>query len=88
MRLIHIADLHLGVRINEFTMIEEQRFVLGQIRDLAAQYQADAVLISGDVYDRSVPPVEAVQLLDSFLTSLPCPACIISGNHDSAERCV
>lgn len=86
MRLIHIADLHLGVRINEFTMIEEQRFVLGQIRDLAAQYQADAVLISGDVYDRSVPPVEAVQLLDSFLTSLPCPACIISGNHDSAER--
>lgn len=86
MRLIHIADLHLGVRINEFSMIEEQRFVLSQIRDLAAQYRADAVLIAGDVYDRSIPPVEAVQLLDSFLTSLPCPACIISGNHDSAER--
>lgn len=86
MKLLHIADLHLGIQLYEFSMLEEQRHILRQISDIARAYKVDAVLIAGDVYDRGVPSVEAVMLLDDFLSSLPCPVCMISGNHDSAER--
>ncbi len=92
MKLIHISDLHIGKNVNGFSMIEEQRHVLGQICDVVRQQKPDAVLIAGDVYDKSVPSAEAVQLFDEFLTNLTESATsdahifIISGNHDSPER--
>ena len=92
MKLIHISDLHIGKNVNGFSMIEEQRHVLGQICDVVRQQKPDAVLIAGDVYDKSVPSAEAVQLFDEFLTNLSESATpnahifIISGNHDSPER--
>ena len=89
MKFLHISDLHLGKRVNEFSMIEDQKFILKQILASAKEREVDGVLIAGDVYDKSVPPTEAVQLFDEFLVSLAAlkiPAYIISGNHDSAER--
>lgn len=89
MKLIHLGDLHLGKNVNEFSMIEDQKYILRQIIEMAKQYEVDAVLIAGDVYDRSVPSEEAVRLLDSFLTSLyqmGKSVFVISGNHDSDER--
>ena len=92
MKILHTADLHIGKNVNRFSMIEEQRHVLGQICDVAQQQKPDAVLIAGDVYDKSVPSAEAVQLFDEFLTKLTesvtsdAHIFIISGNHDSPER--
>ncbi|AEV28825.1 exonuclease SbcD [Sphaerochaeta pleomorpha str. Grapes] len=89
MKLLHIADLHIGKRVNEFSMIEDQRHILSQILTIVRDEKAEAVLIAGDVYDKSQPSIEAVELLDEFLTSLTemGPAIyIISGNHDSPER--
>ncbi len=89
MKFLHISDLHLGKRVNEFSMIEDQKFILKQILSTAKEKEVDGVLIAGDVYDKSVPPTEAVQLFDEFLVELSLlkiPAYIISGNHDSAER--
>lgn len=89
MRLLHCSDLHIGKRVNEFSMIEEQRHILAQIAEIAKTKKTDGVLIAGDVYDKTVPSVEAVQLFDSFLTELAgaaLPVYIISGNHDSPER--
>lgn len=89
MKFIHTADLHIGKTVNEFSMLEEQRHVLKQIEKIAVEEQAEAVVIAGDVYDRSVPSTEAVMLLDLFLTSLSeagIPVILISGNHDSGER--
>ena len=78
MKFLHIADLHLGIQVHEFSMLEEQRHILGQIQDLAKAHKVDAVLIAGDVYDRGIPGVEAVKLLDGFLSGLPCPVCMIT----------
>ncbi len=89
MKLLHIADLHIGKRVNEFSMIPDQTFILGQIVKLAETEHPDAVLIAGDVYDKGQPSAEAVELLDDFLTKLaglPVPVYMISGNHDSPER--
>ena len=89
MRLLHLADLHLGKKLNEAPLLEDQRFILGQILAVLDREQAEAVLIAGDVYDKPVPPAEAVSLLDDFLTRLSLrgvPVILISGNHDSAER--
>lgn len=89
MKFIHISDLHLGKRVNEFSMLEDQRYILGQILDIAKKEQADGVLLAGDLYDRQIPPAEAVQLLDSFLTGLADEGILVfavSGNHDSPER--
>lgn len=89
MRFVHISDLHLGKRVNEFSMIEDQRYILEQVTDIIIKEHADAVLIAGDIYDKAVAPAEAVVLFDTFLTKLSelkLPVCIISGNHDSAER--
>ena len=89
MKRLHISDLHIGKRVNEFSMLEDQAHILAQILDIAAEEQPDAVLIAGDVYDKTVPPAEAVELLDDFLfrlTELKKPVFIISGNHDSPER--
>jgi exonuclease SbcD len=89
MRFLHLSDLHIGKRVNEYSMTEDQRFILRQILGLAEDTRPDAVLIAGDLYDRSVPPGEAVGLLDDFLTELCArgvPVFAVSGNHDSPER--
>jgi exonuclease SbcD len=89
MKLLHIADLHLGKRVCEYPMLEDQRHILREIADLARSEAADALLIAGDVYDRPVPPQEAVTLLSDFLCELSAagiPVYLIAGNHDSAER--
>ncbi len=89
MKLIHLSDLHLGKRLGERNLIEDQRDILEKILGVIDAERPHAVLIAGDVYDRSVPPAEAVLLLDDFLTRLAArnlPTFLISGNHDSAER--
>lgn len=89
MKLIHLSDLHLGKRVNEFSMLEDQKDVLNKIIAVIEEEQPDAVLIAGDVYDKSVPSAEAVELFDEFLVQLAntkTQVFIISGNHDSAER--
>lgn len=89
MKFLHLADLHLGKRVNGFSMLEDQAYILRQILAILDDEQPDGVLIAGDVYDKSVPSVEAVGLLDGFLTELRArgvPVLLISGNHDSPER--
>lgn len=89
MKFIHLSDLHLGKRIHEFSMLEDQRYILDEILDIADREQPQGVLIAGDVYDKSVPSAEAVALLDEFLVSLAqrnIQVFLISGNHDSPER--
>ena len=89
MKFFHLADLHLGKRVNGFPMIEDQKYILNRIIELADSEHPDAVMIAGDVYDKSIPSVEAVNLMDDFLVSLVrrnLQVFIISGNHDSAER--
>ena len=89
MKFLHLADLHLGKRVNGFSMLEDQAHILRQIIAILDDEQPDGVLIAGDVYDKSVPSVEAVELLDGFLTELRArgvPVLLISGNHDSPER--
>lgn len=89
MKFIHLSDLHIGKRVNEISMLEEQEYILSQILNIIDAQQPEAVLISGDVYDKSVPSAEAVTLFDEFLFRLAerkLQVMIISGNHDSAER--
>lgn len=89
MKLIHLSDLHIGKRVNEVSMIEDQAYILGQILDIIDEEKADGVLIAGDVYDKSIPSSEAVTLFDDFLCRLAArhvSVLIISGNHDSQER--
>ena len=89
MKLIHLSDLHIGKRVNEFSMLEDQKYILKVILNIIDYEKPDGILIAGDVYDKSVPSAEAVQLLDDFLCRLAerkLPTFIISGNHDSAER--
>ena len=89
MKLIHLSDLHLGKRLNEFSMLEDQAYILRQIIDIIDREQPDGVIIAGDLYDKSLPPAEAVSLLDDFLVQLASrkvEVYLISGNHDSAER--
>lgn len=89
MKFLHLADLHLGKRVNGFSMLEDQAHILRQILAILDDEQPDGALIAGDVYDKSVPSVEAVELLDGFLTELRArgvPVLLISGNHDSPER--
>ena len=89
MKLLHCSDLHIGKRVNEFSMLEDQRYILNQISELALLERVDAVLLAGDLYDKPIPPAEAVGLLDEFLTELAragIQVLAISGNHDSPER--
>ena len=89
MKFLHLADLHLGKRVNGFSMLEDQAYILRQILTILDDERPDGVLIAGDVYDKPVPPTEAVELLDGFLTELctrGVPVLLISGNHDSADR--
>ena len=89
MKFIHLSDLHIGKRVNEFSMCEDQKYILRQILQIIDDEEPDAVIIAGDVYDKSIPSTEAVELLDSFLYRLSkrrSEVFIISGNHDSPER--
>lgn len=89
MKFMHLSDLHIGKRVNEFSMLEDQKFILAQILELAKKEQVDGVFLAGDLYDKPVPPAEAVRVLDAFLTrlaELEVPVFAVSGNHDSAER--
>lgn len=89
MKFIHLSDLHLGKRLGEFSLAEDQTFILGQILDIINAEVPDAVIIAGDVYDKAVPPAEAVQLFSDFITDISrrkITCFIISGNHDSPER--
>lgn len=89
MKFFHLSDLHLGRRMYEFSLIDDQKFILEELLCLAAEEHPDAVVIAGDIYDRAVPSAEAVELFDSFLTELAgrrIPVLAIAGNHDSPER--
>ena len=89
MRILHTADLHIGKTVNEFSMLEEQRNILNQIVEIAIEKKTDVVIMAGDIYDRAIPSVEAVELLDEFYTQLlqeKIKVMVISGNHDSPER--
>lgn len=90
MKIVHTGDWHIGKVVNEFSMIEDQRFYLERVIDLLKEEKADVFIIAGDIYDRSVPPAEAVELLDNVLNKiileLNIPVLAISGNHDSPER--
>lgn len=86
---MHLADLHLGKRVNGFSMMEDQEYILNRILEIMEDEQPDGLLIAGDVYDKTIPPAEAVRRMDDFLTAVAAkhvPAFLISGNHDSAER--
>lgn len=89
MKFIHLSDLHIGKRVNEFSMYEDQEYILSQIIKIIDSEKPDAVLIAGDIYDKSIPPSEAVTLFDRFLCLLSernLQVFVISGNHDSPER--
>ncbi len=89
MKFIHLSDLHIGKRVNDFSMIEDQKYILDKIADIVKEEKADAVIIAGDIYDKSVPPAEAVRVFDDFLNTLTenvKSVYMINGNHDSAER--
>lgn len=89
MKMLHLSDLHLGLKICEMPMIDEQRYIFGQIFDCIKNDPVDAVIIAGDIYDKSIPPVDAVLLFDEVIDTLSemgLPVFIISGNHDSADR--
>ncbi len=91
MKLFHLSDLHIGLKLNDRDISEDQRYVFGQIVSYAGEHKPDAILIAGDIYDKSVPSAEAVEMFDDFLCKL-CGAApnaeimMISGNHDSAQR--
>ena len=89
MKFLHLSDLHLGKRVHNFSMIDDQRYILEQILDIADEEGITGVIIAGDVYDKPVPSAEAVALFDEFLVQLAKKnlyVFVISGNHDSAER--
>ena len=91
MRFFHISDLHIGKQLYSYSLLPDQRAVLKEITERAKEYRPDAILIAGDVFDRSIPSGEAYTVLDEFLTGLSeitpqIPVLLIAGNHDSAER--
>lgn len=89
MKLLHIADLHIGKRVHEFSMLEQQSYILRQILNIIDEERPQAILLSGDIYDKNMPSAEAVELYDDFLTGLSArqiKTFIVSGNHDSGER--
>lgn len=89
MKLLHLGDLHIGKSVNDYSMIEDQKYIFDQILAMIDQNKVDGVLIAGDVYDKAVPSEEAVSVLDRFLCQLAerqVKTYMISGNHDSDER--
>ena len=88
MKLIHLSDLHLGKRVNEFSMYDDQVYILNQITAMVEQERPDGVLIAGDVYDKSVPSAEAVSLLDDFLTVLSTVSDVFPSDQDVKNNAV
>ena len=89
MKFIHLSDLHLGKRVYEYSMLEEQEYILKKILRIVDAEKPDGILIAGDIYDKSVPPAEAVILFDDFLVQLAkrkLAVFVIAGNHDTPER--
>lgn len=89
MKFMHLGDLHIGKTVNDFSMIEDQRYILNELLSIMEEQEVDGVLIAGDVYDKSIPSEEAVEVLDSFIRQLAnrkIKTFMISGNHDSDER--
>ncbi len=89
MKILHLSDLHLGKKVNEFSMLDDQQYILNQILNIVESENPNCVIIAGDIYDKSVPPAEAIQVFDSFLFNLSerkLSVFVISGNHDTAER--
>lgn len=90
MRILHTSDWHLGRQFHHRSLLDDQTFILQQILTIAKQQQIDVILIAGDIFDRAIPPAEAVKLLDDFFyaaqTELEVPVILISGNHDSGQR--
>ncbi len=90
MKILHTGDWHLGKVINEFSLLPDQKYILSKFFDIVSLEQPDVIIISGDIYDRSIPPKEAVELLNATLTRIieefSIPTLIVSGNHDSQER--
>lgn len=91
MKFFHLSDLHIGKQLHHYNLKEDQQVILKQVVDYAKEIHPDAIVIAGDIYDKSVPSAEAVTVFDQFLTELSeltpaIPVLIISGNHDSSER--
>ena len=89
MKFIHLADLHLGKRVHEISLIRDQEVMLQSIRDLCAKEKPEALLVAGDVFDKAIPSLEAVRLLETFLEDLSrtgLTVFLVAGNHDSGER--
>lgn len=89
MKIMHLSDLHIGKRVNEYSMLQDQDYILKEILNIIDDEKVETVIIAGDVYDRSLPPNEALELFDEFLYQLSSRnvnVFVISGNHDSPER--
>lgn len=89
MKIVHTADLHIGKMVNEYDLLKDQEYVLNQMIEIAKDEEVDAFVIAGDVYDRSIPPADAVSTFNRFvsrLSELRIPILLVSGNHDSGER--
>ncbi|WP_040461852.1 exonuclease SbcCD subunit D [Lachnoanaerobaculum saburreum] len=89
MKIMHLSDLHLGKRVNEFSMLEDQTYILNEIINIIDEQKPKVIILAGDIYDKPIPPAEAVEIFDDFLYKLSkrnLYVFIISGNHDSAER--
>lgn len=91
MKIMHLSDLHIGIRLHNYDLREDQKYIFRQIIDCAGKEQPDVVVIAGDIYDKSVPSAEAVEIFDAFITEMSrvrrnMPVLVISGNHDSAQR--
>ncbi|WP_432650743.1 exonuclease SbcCD subunit D [Huintestinicola sp.] len=89
MKFIHLSDLHLGIRVSDFSLAEDQRYILERITGIIDREKPDGIIIAGDIYDKTVPPAEAVAMFDDFISGIAkrnIRTFIISGNHDSAER--
>ena len=89
MKIMHLSDLHLGKRVNEFSMLEDQIYILNEIINIIDEQKPKVIILAGDIYDKPIPPAEAVEIFDDFLYKLSkrnLYVFIISGNHDSAER--
>ena len=89
MKIMHLSDLHLGKRVNEFSMLEDQIYILNEIINIIDEQKPKVIILAGDIYDKPIPPAEAVEIFDDFLYKLSkrnLYVFIISGNHDSPER--